>query len=98
MLAGILSFTDKVISEETRQHIKEVLGMTQVGKMLIDEGIQKGIQKGMQKGIQKGDMDRAKRTALNMLKRGDSLNDVADVLEFPVDTIKAWKEEALVEV
>lgn len=82
-LAGILSFTDKVINEETREYIKEVLGMTQVGKMLIDEG--------MRKGMQKGDMDRAKRTALKMLKRGDSLNDVADVLDLPIDTIKAWE-------
>ena len=31
VLAGILSFTDKVINEETRQYIKEGIGMTQVG-------------------------------------------------------------------
>ncbi len=62
VLAGILSFTDKVISEETREYIKEVLGMTQVGKMLIDEGIQRGMRQGMQQGVQKGDMDRTKRT------------------------------------
>lgn len=80
-MAGILSFTDKVINEETREYIKEVLGMTQVGKMLIDEG------------MRKGDMERAKRTALKMLKRGDSLNDVADVLDLPIDTIKAWENE-----
>ncbi len=60
--------------------------MTQVGKMLIDEG------------MQKGDMDRAKRTALNMLRRGDSLNDVADISELPIDTIKAWKNEAFAAV
>lgn len=86
VLAGILSFTDKVINEETRQYIKEVIGMTQVGKMLMDEG--------MQKGIQKGDMERAKRTALKMLKRGDSLKNVAEILELPTDTIRAWEEEA----
>lgn len=38
LATGILSFTDKVISEKTRQYIKEVLGMTRVGRMLIDEG------------------------------------------------------------
>ena len=37
-LAGILTFTDKIINKETQSFIKEVLGMTQVGKMLIDEG------------------------------------------------------------
>lgn len=94
VLAGILTFTDKIISEETKQYIKEVLGMTQVGKMLIDEGMQRGIQKGLQKGLQQGDLERAKKTALNMLKRGDALMDVAEILELPADTIKAWEEEA----
>lgn len=36
VLSGILAFTDKVINEKTRNHIKEVLSMTQVGKMLMD--------------------------------------------------------------
>lgn len=82
VMAGILTFTDKVISEETKQYIKEVLGMTQVGKMLMDEA------------RQQGDMERARKTALNMLKRGDSLNDIASILDLPVDRIKAWEEEA----
>ena len=82
VLAGILSFTDKVISEKTRQYIKEVLGMTQVGRMLMDEG------------RREGDMERARKTALNMLKRGDSLKDVAEILELPVDVIKSWEQEA----
>lgn len=50
-LAGILTFTDKVINEETKRHIKEVLGMTQVGKMLMDEGRIEGREEGRQEGI-----------------------------------------------
>ena len=90
VMAGILTFTDKVISEETKQYIKEVLGMTQVGKMLMDEARQQGLQQ----GLQQGDMERARKTAINMLKRGDSLNDIASILDLPVDRIKAWEEEA----
>ncbi len=86
VMAGILTFTDKVVNEETKQYIKEVLGMTQVGKMLMDEA--------RQQGLQQGDMERARKTALNMLKRGDSLNDIASILDLPVDRIKAWEEEA----
>ena len=85
-LAGILSFTDKVISEETRQYIKEVVGMTQVGKMLMDEGRQEGRQEAV------------KKTAINMLKRGDSPESIAEVLELPVETIKGWEQEACVVV
>ncbi len=76
-LAGILTFTDKIISDETKRYIKEVLGMTQVGKMLMDDA----------------DIRRAKRTAKNMLKRGDSIEDIAEVLELPTETIKAWEKE-----
>ncbi|MCI9635071.1 MAG: hypothetical protein HFG77_01540 [Hungatella sp.] len=84
-LAGILSFTDKVITNETRQYIKEVIGMTQVGKMLMDEGRQEGRREGRQEAVRK--------MAGNMLKRGDSPEEIAEVLELPMETIKAWKQE-----
>ena len=96
-LAGILTFTDKIINDETKRYIKEVLGMTQVGKMLMDEGRQEGrqegLQEGLQKGLQKGQQKAAKKTAKNMLKRGDSIEDIAEVLELPIETIKAWEKE-----
>ena len=81
VLAGILAFTDKVISKETKQSIKEALGMTQVGKMLMDEGREKGRQ------------EEAKKTARNMLKRGNSLEEISEILELPAETIKAWEKE-----
>lgn len=82
VLAGILTFTDKVINEKTRQYIKEVLGMTQVGRMLMDEGRQEGRQ------------EEAKKNARNMLKRGDSLEEIAEILEIPVETLRSWNLEA----
>ncbi len=41
-LAGILTFTDKIISNSTKKYIEEVLGMTQVGQMLMDKGRKEG--------------------------------------------------------
>lgn len=76
-LAGILTFTDKIISKSMRTYIEEVLSMTQVGKMLMDRGRQ----------------EIARKTAKNMLKRGDSPEEIAEILEFPLETIKAWKQE-----
>lgn len=97
-----MSFTDKVISDETRQYVKEVIGMTQVGKMLIDEGRregrregrQEGRVEGRQEGRLEGRQETARKTARNMLKRGDSPEAIAEVLELPVETIKAWEQEA----
>ena len=54
--------------------------MTQVGKMLMDEGRQ----------------EEAKKNARNMLKRGDSLEEIAEILEIPVETIRSWNLEACV--
>lgn len=79
VLAGISAFTDKVISAETRRYIKEMLGMTQVGQMLIDEGRQEGRK------------DEAKKAARNMWRRGTSLEEIAEILELSVETLKEWK-------
>ena len=49
-LAGILTFTDKIISESMRKHIEEVLSMTQVGQMLMDRGRKEGMQEGRKEG------------------------------------------------
>lgn len=83
VLAGILAFTDKIISKGIRDEIKEVIHMTQIGQMLFDEG------------RQEGELAQAKKTAKNMFARGDRAEDIAEVLEIPVDTVKAWREEAL---
>lgn len=67
----------KIINDETKCYIKEMLGMTQVEKMLMDEADTKCI----------------KRIARNMLKHGDSPEDIAEVLEVPTETVKAWEKE-----
>ena len=91
VLAGILTFTDKIISKSTKKHIEEVLSMTQVGQMLMDRGWKEGEKSGQQKG----DYKRAKKTALKLLKRGDSLDDISEILEVSTDVIKRWEQESL---
>ena len=55
-LAGILTFTDKIISESMRKHIEEVLSMTQVGQMLIDRGRREGHKEGRKEGRWEGNI------------------------------------------
>lgn len=50
-LAGILTFTDKVIDPDYAKKVKEEMQMTQVGQMLIQEGLEKGLEEGLEKGI-----------------------------------------------
>ena len=42
---------------------------------------------------QEGRQEADRRTARNMLKRGNSLEEIAEILELPMETIKAWEQE-----
>ena len=63
-------------------------------KMAREEGRKEGRKEGWEEGREEGDINRAKKTAENMLKRGDSLENISAILEIPVDTIRAWNLEA----
>lgn len=52
VIAGILTFTDKVIDRAYAKKLEEEMQMTLVGQMLMDEGYKRGMEKGMEKGIQ----------------------------------------------
>ena len=47
----------------------------------------KGEEKGIEKGIEKGEDRKAIKVAEKMLKRGDSIEDVVDITELPIETI-----------
>jgi len=53
--------------------------------------IQQGIEKGMEKGLKKGILNGKKETALNMLRRGYSREDIADITGLPVEEIDKLK-------
>lgn len=53
-LAGILTFSDKVIDEAYKKKIKEEIQMTQVGQMLIEEGMELGRKEGLEQGLEQG--------------------------------------------
>lgn len=46
-----------------------------------------------EEGREEGDLKRARKTAANMLKDGDSIDKVARVLELSLDIIRAWMEK-----
>lgn len=89
-LSGLLAFTDKVISEKTRNNIKEVLSMTKVGKMLMDEGRMEGRKEGRKEGR----LEKTREASLKMLKKGFDYETVAEVQEVSIEQLKAWEEEA----
>lgn len=85
-MAGILAFADKIISEETKKDIKEVLKMNQVIKMIFDEGVEEGIEKG-------GEM-RAAAMARKMLQAGEAREKIREYTGLSEDAVKALEEDA----
>lgn len=51
-IAGILTFSDKVIDREYARKVKEELRMTKVEQLIFEEGMEAGIEKGVERGIQ----------------------------------------------
>ena len=45
---------DEFGDDVSKKRFKEVVSMTEVGRMIYEEGLEKGIEKGIQKGIEKG--------------------------------------------
>lgn len=79
-LAGILTFSDKVIDRDYAKQVKEVIVMTQVGQMLIDEGMEKGIEKGIAKVIQA------------MLRKNKSVTEIHEITDISIDIILKVKD------
>lgn len=52
VIAGILTFTDKIIDRAYAKKLEEEMQMTLVGQMLMEEGYQRGKEKGIQVFIQ----------------------------------------------
>ena len=52
VIAGILTFTDKIIDRVYAKKLEEEMQMTLVGQMLMEEGYQRGKEKGIQVFIQ----------------------------------------------
>ena len=73
MLSGILVFADKIIDAGTAEYIKEVIRMTQVAELLLEEGRREGRREGRQEGVQE--------SALRLLRKGLSALKVAELLD-----------------
>ncbi len=52
VLAGILSFSDKVINEDMRQLIERMVSMTKIGNARLERGMERGMDRGMERGME----------------------------------------------
>lgn len=57
----------------------------------IEEGLVKGIEEGIVKGIEKGREEERRAIGLRMLSKGAPPEEVASVLDVPVEEIMKWQ-------
>ena len=50
-MAMLYTLADKFLDSKDLDEIKEVISMTRLGQMLLDEGMKKGMKKGMEQGL-----------------------------------------------
>ena len=59
----------------------------------IEKGIEKGMEKGIEKGIEKGELKRNMKLIEKMVRRGDSIDEIADFLEITIEEVKEAKNK-----
>lgn len=83
-MAMLYTLADKFLDSKDLDEIKEVISMTRLGQMLLDEGMEKGMKKGMEQGLllskklleenRTEDLDRAMKDENYMKKLLEELN------------------------
>ena len=75
---------DHVVTDEILMHLV-LLPLTYKGEEKKQEAVRACLDLARQESQQK--------TAKNMLKRGNTPEEIAEILELPIETIKAWEKE-----
>ena len=80
ILSGILVFADKIIDSETAKYIREVMRMTQVAELFLEEGRAEGRAEGREQEKEK--------IIVNLHKLGMELDRIAKVTESDIEKVK----------
>ena len=74
---------------------KGEIDMCKAVRDMIDESKQEGKAEGKAEGMAVGELNKAKKMALKMYKKGDSIEEIAEMVEFSVDQVKEWINSAV---
>lgn len=92
-IAGILTFSDKVIDREYARKVKEELRMTKVEQLIFEEGMEAGIEKGIEKGIERGIQVFIRNCKEFHVKREDTKQRMREEFSLSEETAKSYLEK-----
>ncbi|GAB6156791.1 hypothetical protein JCM17380_55460 [Desulfosporosinus burensis] len=85
VIGSIIAITDKFLPEEYKKKLLEVLSMTQIEEWIREEGKAEGKVEGKAEG--------KLEAARNAVKKGLSLEDIAEITDLPLETVQKLKAE-----
>ncbi|WP_018086073.1 hypothetical protein [Desulfurispora thermophila] len=86
LLGAIIAISDKFMEENARRKLLEVLKMTKIEQWIREEA--------RAEGWMLGELAKARKTALNMLKKGYSPEEIAENTELPLEEVLELKKKA----
>lgn len=84
----LYAFANKFLKGKDLEKVKEELKMTELGEMLINEGIEKGLEKGRKEGIEKGKIEVVKKS----IQKGLDNETIADITGITIEKIELIRE------
>lgn len=69
MQAVLYALANKLLDDMDLQEIKEVMAMTRLGQMLMEDGIEKGMERGIERGVEQG-LDRVNTLNAKLAEAG----------------------------
>lgn len=95
--AMLYTLADKFLDKAELDEIKEVMRMTRLGQMLMDEGMEKGIEKGIEQGIEKGIEKGIELTQTDSIKKlmknmNLTIEQAMNTLEVPEDKREKYRQ------
>ena len=95
--ARLYTLADKFLDKAELDEIKEVMRMTRLGQMLMDEGMEKGIEKGIEQGIEKGIEKGIELTQTDSIKKlmknmNLTIEQAMNTLEVPEDKREKYRQ------
>ena len=86
------AFANKFLDKTDLEQKKEALSMTELGKLIKEEGIKEGIKEGLEKGIEEGKLKANIETAKKMLLEGLSDDVIIRITGLDIETLNKMKK------
>ena len=93
VLREYLSSREKEVVSIMMALFDQEKAVEQFGYEKMQEGRKEGRKEGREEGREEGRIRQAKKTAVNMLKDGESMDKIAKFLEIPIHLIQTWAKE-----